>query len=457
MSSTPEELALEAVGGWLEPLQPIRTVDRLKQHLMNAAAVELSTIPLYLYAAYSIKTSGYSQWDPGNSAFRTIRSVVIEEMLHLCLARNLLVAIGGDVRFYNKDFVFTYPNPMLHHVPKLCLNLEPCTQDLMRRVFMPLEHPMKTGARPEPGWYETLGQFYAAIEDGFQYLDDNDKDKTLWKDTHPELQYGRAYWNDDGGGAPILVTDLKSAKLAIRTIVEQGEGESKHHPPVGRTIVEHGEGESKHNLYTDDPHTPAAHERVPISFKQPTEGLDELSHYAKFARIAQGIDRIGDVYPVPINPHREDFKDEVGDLATLFDAAYCYVLALIDAVYHTPTVYGTPTEPQQGGAGKPIKRYGVERSQRYGLERSFIAAMGGLLFPIADLLVRTPQTKGSQQHAAPCFGFYEFDGQSTFKEQLDALCDRVLGHYPSLGGDDGVHQLIKRLPDVQNIHHETHA
>ena len=45
------------------------------------------------------------------SALRAIRSVVIEEMLHLCLARNLLVAIGaGDqLAFYDKDFLPSYP------------------------------------------------------------------------------------------------------------------------------------------------------------------------------------------------------------------------------------------------------------------------------------------------------------------------------------------------------------
>ena len=419
----PDELKKRA----LEETKPIQTLRQLQDHLVHAAAVELSTVPLYLYAAYSIKTSGYSQWDPGTSAFRTIRSVVIEEMLHLCLARNLLVAIGGEVRFYKKDFVFRFPNPMLHHLPPLELRLEPCTEGLMQRVFMPLERPMKKHAPPEPGWYNTLGQFYAAIEAGFEYLDLHDKDNTLWANPRPELQYGRAYWNDDGGGAPILVTDLATAKLAIRTIVEQGEGESER------------------NLYTDDPQTEAADERVPISFTKPIDGLDEFSHYAKFARIAEGIDRIGDVYPVPTNPHREDFEGPVGDLATLFDAAYSYVLALIDAVY------ATPTEPEIGRAGK--------RSERYGLERSFIAAMGGLLFPIADLLVRqpVPAPEGVKRHAAPCFGFYEFHGDRTFKQQLITLCDAVLSPYPSLGGDDGVRQLIERLPDVPRIPLEAHA
>ena len=97
----------------------IHSIESLRHHLQHAAVVELSTIPLYLYAAYSIKTSGYDQWAPGISAFRAIRSVVIEEMLHLALARNLLVAVGGgdDFKLYDPAVVPKYPEAMLHRVP----------------------------------------------------------------------------------------------------------------------------------------------------------------------------------------------------------------------------------------------------------------------------------------------------------------------------------------------------
>lgn len=36
--------------------KPIDTLDSLKEHLQAAMAVELSTIPLYLFAMYSVKT-----------------------------------------------------------------------------------------------------------------------------------------------------------------------------------------------------------------------------------------------------------------------------------------------------------------------------------------------------------------------------------------------------------------
>jgi hypothetical protein len=162
----------------------------------------------------------------------------------------------------------------------------------------------------------------------------------------------------------------------------------------------------------------------------PSFGFEELSHFAKFQRIAEGVDVIGSVWPVPTNPRRSEFDDPVAALAEFFDAAYCYVLCMIDAIYSSTNKTVVP------GA----------RSDRYGLERTFIAAMGGLLYPIAELLVRQPGPDG--HHAAPTFGYYRFHDESPKKDQLTALCDADLGAFPALGGDGGVRRLIDRLPAV---------
>jgi hypothetical protein len=385
----------------LDVEKPITTVAELQDHLYHAIQVEFSTIPLYLYPAYSIQVQGYSQWSSGMSAFRTIRSVVIEEMLHLCLARNLMVAVGGgdSVRFYDQAMVPTYPCDMLHRTPTLPLHLEPCSTTLMTDVFMPLELPAKAGAPPQGGEYNTLGQFYAAIGLGFDTLDQS-LGAGLWADNRPDLQYLSGYWNQDGGGSPIVVCDLATAHRAIDTIVEQGEGAKPGDPDV------------------------------PLDPTKPALGMDELSHYAKFSRIAAGIDLIGATWPVPTDPRAAMFEGDVGELASFFDAAYCYVLCLLDAVYAT-----SRTESEPG-----------RRSDRYGLERTFIGAMGGVLFPIADLLVRTPA--GAGQHAAPTFGFYAFPDDRPKKDTLAEMCAKVAVAFPSLGGDDGVARQISLLPSV---------
>jgi Ferritin-like len=390
--------------------QPIETVEELQKHLYQAAKVEMSTIPLYLYAAYSIKTSGSYQWDAGVSAFQTIRTVVIEEMLHLCLARNLLLSTNPPpFAFYDPDFIGVqpggkapYPRPMLHREPPLMLSLQPCTRDLVRDTFMKIERPEKSSAPPQPDRYNTLGQFYGAIRDGLERL----AGPKLWARPHTEFQYWpeSGYWTaSDLGGRPIVVSDLPSALEALDTIVEQGEG-------------------------TDPDQT----QTVPIKPATPEVGYIEYSHYAKFERIAQRIDQIRETWRVPTNPRAESFNQPVRGLAELFNAAFCYVLCMIDTMYSLSSKTVIP--------GK--------RSERYGMENTFIAAMGGLLYPLGTLLVQQPNTKRKGEQAAPTFQYHSFDNTRPKKEQLIAMCETLLGDYPSLGGDDGVRSLLDKLPPV---------
>lgn len=402
--------------------KPITTREQLFAHLYQAAQLEMSSIPLYLYAGYSIKTQGYSQWSPGSGAFRLIKTVVIEEMLHLSLVRNLIVSIGfGELMWCANDtFLPTYPSPMLNRKPLLELRLGRCTPDLVRRVFMEFELPGKPGAPSQPNEYNTIGQFYKAIRDGFVRLCGLDPDaknpgvppksagdmhSKLFGNSQPDLQYIAAYWNEGGGGSPMLVRNLFDALWAINQIVEQGEG------------------------------TDPDRKEVPKNPLNPVAGESEFPHYIKFQRIAEGIEQIGETWPVPDSPKLTQYEKDrpVHALATLFNAAYTYVMHLLDELYRT--------------SWRDVKP-GV-RSRRYGLERQFVAAMQGLLFGIANLLVQTKITQGDHKgsHAAPTFEYYNF-AQGSIVPQLRRLCDEAIPFFPALGGDNGVRWLIGQMPDL---------
>ncbi|PNG23642.1 ferritin-like domain-containing protein [Streptomyces cahuitamycinicus] len=408
--------------------RPIETLDDLVKHLKQAAYLEMSTIPMYLYPSFSIASRGYSQWDPGMGAFRLIRSIVVEEMLHLCLVRNLLVALGkGDeISFYRKDFAPTYPSYMLHRLPPLVLDLGPCTKELVRDVFMEFERPspaIGAGVVPD-GWYATIGEFYAAVGKGLKTLNDTTPD--LWKQNKPHLQYITAYWNKDGGGEPVAIKDLETAQEALKTIVEQGEGASP-------------------DMLT-----------VPIDPLKPVPGLDEMPHYIKFKRIADGVEPIGPVWPLPTNPTAEIYRDDerVRSINTLFNAVYSYVLYMIDMVYTTSREDLTP------GQDNP----------RYHYERTFISAMQGILVTVAQTMVATrvdiDQSSGTRlgptvhadaaatmgpgpaviTNAGPTFEFHELPETGKKKHLMD-LCDAAMVHFPQLGGDNSVRWLIGKLPD----------
>ena len=110
------------------------TIQDLRNHLQWAIQVELTTIPTYLYAMYSIKNQASESAD-------VFRGVVIEEMLHIALASNLLVAVGGQPKFYSPDIVPKYPGPVPHHREGFTVNLERASVDYLRDTCLAIEFP----------------------------------------------------------------------------------------------------------------------------------------------------------------------------------------------------------------------------------------------------------------------------------------------------------------------------
>ena len=132
---------------------PIADVDELKAHLQTAIELEHATIPPYLCALYSIP-------DGKNvSASALIRSVVMEEMLHMVLAANLLNAIGGKPDLTHGAFVPSYPGYLPHSDKKFVVGLLPFGTDAID-TFLKIEKPALAGAPPQGGDYATIAQFY---------------------------------------------------------------------------------------------------------------------------------------------------------------------------------------------------------------------------------------------------------------------------------------------------------
>ena len=192
----------------------IKTLEGLRRHLQTAVELELSTIPPYLCALYSLKDGSNQE------SAQVIRSVVMEEMLHMVLAANVLNAIGGQP----KVLVPSYPTYLPHSNNAFLVNLEkfcPASID----TFLQIELPAKKDAPPEANKYDTIGQFYEAIELAL-------KEFSLTTNIFtgdPAHQITADYYY--GGGGQIIAIDnsnpqkaLESALEAINEIVGQGEG-----------------------------------------------------------------------------------------------------------------------------------------------------------------------------------------------------------------------------------------
>lgn len=194
----------------------IQDLASLRRHLQWAIELEHSTIPPYLTALYSLQEGS------NREAAKVLLSVVIEEMLHMTLAANVLNAIGGAPQLDRPDFIPAYPTYLPHSNQAFQVPLAKFSPETVE-VFMRIEKPEAHDALPEDENYETIGQFYEALEAGLVQLCETLGESAVFTGD-PARQLGSAAFHYDGSGTVRVVTDLTSARKALEEIVEQGEG-----------------------------------------------------------------------------------------------------------------------------------------------------------------------------------------------------------------------------------------
>lgn len=194
----------------------ILDLNGLRTHLQWAIELEHSTLPPYLTALYSLH--------PGQNteAAKVLLSVAIEEMLHMTLVANVLNAIGGKPCLDSADFIPTYPCYMTHSNQAFQVHTGKFSRDSVA-MMMQIEKPEPAGAPPEDDNYETIGQFYEALEEGLVRLCGELGEAAVFTG-NPATQLTAEHFHYYGSGRIIAVTDLASALAALEEIVEQGEG-----------------------------------------------------------------------------------------------------------------------------------------------------------------------------------------------------------------------------------------
>jgi len=256
----------------------IDSLESLRNAVQSAIVLEHATIPPYLTAMFSLTNTG------NDKIAGLIHSVVIEEMLHLTIACNLLNAIGGSPVLNQSDFVPKYPGPLPGGVESgLIVPIAKFSKDLVKNVFMvieqpeePIDIPVKTTSREkatdlrsqlearaqelEAKEELTIGEYYEYIK---ILLEINEIIAEINGDTiftgDSKNQVADNQWFPENELFPI--TDLKSAKKAIDLIVDQGEGAS------------------------DDPFIKEEYE---------PEGDEEPAHYYRFGEIYAGKELVKD-------------------------------------------------------------------------------------------------------------------------------------------------------------------
>lgn len=204
------------------------TIKGVCRALQQAIELEHATVPVYLYALYSLDLRK-------NAAVASIlESVVLEEMLHMTLACNVLNALGGAPQIDKPNFIPTYPGPLPGGVESdLVVNLAPFSMEQLK-AFLHIEQPedpihirsSKALAAAIDGDV-TIGEFYLAISDAISTLGDGAFVQP------PRHQVGPALMDQ-----AVVVHDVATARAALELIVVQGEGT--------RLTPEDGDGEVAH-------------------------------------------------------------------------------------------------------------------------------------------------------------------------------------------------------------------
>jgi hypothetical protein len=207
--------------------------DDLISYLHAAMALEHATIPTYLTAYYSIHSTTNSD------AAHIIRVTAVEEMLHLTLVANVLNAIGGTPDLTRPGFVPSYPAYLPDGENDFTVDLRPFSPEAVE-TFCKIERPgrapstssrlVRTSERGRPllvssptveGMrFYSIGEFYAEIIEGLEKVAAGDPGLFCG---NPARQVGPEYFYS-GGGVVIAVSDLDSARRALRFIADQGEG-----------------------------------------------------------------------------------------------------------------------------------------------------------------------------------------------------------------------------------------
>ncbi|UTH74057.1 ferritin-like protein [Chromobacterium sp. IIBBL 290-4] len=213
---------------------------QLHEFLQKAVELEHSTIPPYLAAMFSLKP-GCNREIGG-----ILHGIVMQEMLHMTIAANILIAIGGHPKINTPEFIPKYPGPLPMGIGDgLIVGIEAFSLELVSTTFMSIEepeHPIPIQKLKMQQDYRTIGQFYQAIKDKLIELQD-------------ALTFGNRerqvlnYFPDD---ELFAIDSLDSALDGIDIIVRQGEGACD---------------------------TPYQNPNAP-------ERFDDLAHYYKFESIA---------------------------------------------------------------------------------------------------------------------------------------------------------------------------
>lgn len=296
----------------------INTLEDLREYLQAAVQLELSVIPPYMCALYTIEPNA------NDISQQIIRSVIVEEMLHLINAANTLNAVGGRPTVTGTADVPRYPTMLPDGEKSFVVHLDPFSPYAVE-TFLKIEYPSRphtapqlTIKRPEREatplkvtmlGHKTVGEFYDEIKAGIRKLVRELGEPAVFTG-NPNKQISAAFYYA-GGGEPVEVRGEADALRAIDEIIDQGEGDT-------HSLLDN-DGDLGHYFRFEQIH----HERRYRAGDEPDNptGLPLPVDY-------------GRVYPMIRDPRLDDYPaGELRQKAEAFNATYSRLLKRLQAAF----------------------------------------------------------------------------------------------------------------------------
>lgn len=299
-----------------------RDVQWIRDALQTAIALEHSTLPLYTAAMLSLEVQNYT-------SYNTVRSVLMEEMVHMAIAANMLAALGGTPRI--KDLDPGYPRHGLPGgvEPDLHIGLARLSLAQLRN-FMRLESPeflLDDAYRDET--YPTIGKLYDAIRVAIR--DNADDVRAAFAAGGPANQVG-----DNIGFNTFVpatgVDPVDQLDEGISEILAQGEGSGTSPATAGEEFQNE---ETHYTKFAELWYGAHYQEPVPsVEFTPQTEPGFFGGAKIPWPQVINSLAVPADGYDELLR--RDPDGQQVGKDMEIFDASYQEMLTALDDMWNGP-------------------------------------------------------------------------------------------------------------------------
>jgi hypothetical protein len=301
---------------------PTRDLEWIKRELQSAIELEWSTLPVYLSALFSLEVQNYT-------AYNLIRSVAMEEMVHMAIAANILAALGGSPQI--KIIQLHYPTHGLPGgaEPDLHVGLAQLSRRQLE-TFMSIERPEFLLRQVyQDHTYPTIAIFYERIQTAIR--DNAAAVREAVQRGGPANQVG-----ENIGIVSIRaasgVDPVDQILEGIAEIIRQGEGASRGSLFAGADSEE----EESHYAKFAELYYGASFEepRPPVELTRATERAFFKGHRIPWPQVINTLAVPSDAYGriLALDPSAPQVA---ADLQT-FDATYSSIMADLDAVWNGP-------------------------------------------------------------------------------------------------------------------------